>query len=62
MSNSSRLPALRLIVDSAPVSDERRQARTRLWGAWEGEMALPTDEEWRAMDKEIEDNMLNGPI
>ncbi len=36
--------------------------RAELFGAGEGLIKLPTDEEWRAMDKEIEDEMLNGPI
>jgi antitoxin (DNA-binding transcriptional repressor) of toxin-antitoxin stability system len=36
--------------------------RKRLLGAGEGLITLPTDEEWAAMDKEIEDLMLNGPL
>jgi antitoxin (DNA-binding transcriptional repressor) of toxin-antitoxin stability system len=37
--------------------------RRELLYAGEGLIAnLPTDEEWRAMDKELEDEMLNGPI
>lgn len=36
-----------------------RRPRAQLLGAWEGKVALPTDEEWDAMDKEIEDEMLN---
>ena len=36
--------------------------RAELLGAGEGLIQLPTDEEWRAMDKEIEEEMLNGPI
>ena len=40
----------------------RRVRRKDLFGAWEGKMILPTDEEWRAMDKEIEDEIVNGPI
>ena len=32
-------------------------------GAWAGRgLTAPTDEEWRAMDKEIEDDFLNGPL
>jgi antitoxin (DNA-binding transcriptional repressor) of toxin-antitoxin stability system len=36
--------------------------RAELLGAGEGLVRVPTDEEWRAMDKELEDEMLNGPI
>jgi hypothetical protein len=36
--------------------------RAELLGAGEGLITLPTHEEWRAMDKEIEDEMLNGRI
>jgi antitoxin (DNA-binding transcriptional repressor) of toxin-antitoxin stability system len=36
--------------------------RRELLYAGEGLVTVPTDEEWRAMDKEIEDEMLNGPI
>ena len=52
-------PVLRLVVDNALIPAELHQARARLWGAWEGKMVLPTDEEWRAMDKEIENDTLN---
>jgi antitoxin (DNA-binding transcriptional repressor) of toxin-antitoxin stability system len=33
--------------------------RRELWGAWEGKIALPTDAEWKAMKKELEDQMLD---
>ena len=55
-------PALRLVVDNAFQGNiPGRQPRGFL-GAWEGLITLPTDEEWHAMDKEIEDEMLNGAI
>ncbi len=31
-------------------------------GAGRGELRVPSDEEWKAMDKELEDLMLNGPL
>ena len=56
-------PALRLVQDEAfEPSKPRVVGRKHLFGAWEGLVTLPTDEEWKAMDKEIEDDMLNGPI
>ena len=56
-------PALRLVVDeiSAPAKP-RSVSRKDLFGAWEGLVKLPTAEEWKAMDEEIADEMLNGPI
>ena len=61
-------PTLKLVVSNPVVApagkaDERtRVGRKRLFGAGEGLITLPTDEEWKAMDKEIEDLMLNGPL
>jgi prevent-host-death family protein len=49
-------PAVRLV----PVAAKR--PRRELWGGWEGKIVLPTDAEWAAMDKEIADEMVNGPI
>jgi prevent-host-death family protein len=51
-------PAVKLVLVAPP----RRRPRRELWGAWEGKITLPTDAEWKAMDKEIEDEMVNGPI
>ncbi len=51
-------PAVKLILAAPPV----RKPRKHLLGAWEGRVALPTDEEWAAMDREIEKDMLDGPI
>jgi antitoxin (DNA-binding transcriptional repressor) of toxin-antitoxin stability system len=39
-----------------------RVGRKQLLGAGEDLITLPTDEEWAAMDKEIEDLMLNNPL
>ena len=51
-------PAVKLVLVDTP----RRRPRRELWGAWEGKITLPTDAAWKAMDKEIEDEMVNGPI
>jgi len=51
-------PAVKLV----PVAGAATKSRREMWGAWEGKVALPTDAEWKAMDKEIEDEMVNGPI
>ena len=54
-------PALFLVPHPAPrKSTPSGRPRRELLYAWEGKIKLPTDEEWRAMDKEIEDEMLNG--
>jgi prevent-host-death family protein len=51
-------PAVKIV----PVRAHAAKSRREMWGAWEGRVALPTDAEWNAMDKEIEDEMVNGPI
>jgi prevent-host-death family protein len=52
-------PAVRIV----PVAVAAKRPRRELWGAGERlKITLPTDEEWKAMDKEIEDEMVNGPI
>ncbi len=51
-------PAVKLILATPIV----RKSRKHLLGAWEGRAVLPTDEEWAAMDREIEKDMLDGPI
>jgi antitoxin (DNA-binding transcriptional repressor) of toxin-antitoxin stability system len=56
-------PALFLAPHPVPrKSTPSGRPRRELLYAWEGKIKIPTDEEWRAMDKEIEDEMLNGPI
>ena len=52
-------PAVKLVVVSPPA----KKSRKHLLGAWEGRgLVAPTDEEWAAMDKEIEDLMLGSPL
>lgn len=51
-------PAVRIV----PVRAVAAKSRREMWGAWEGRITLPTDAEWKAMDKEIENEMVNGPI
>ena len=51
-------PAVKMV----PVHAAARKPRRELWGAWEGKIARPSDAEWKAMDKEIADEMVNGPI
>ena len=54
---------LRLVVDNEPARAEMAsQGRRSFLGGWEGRFTLPSDDEWHAMDKEIEDEMLNGDI
>lgn len=55
-------PGLRLVVEERVEEVARPVRRRDLFGAWEGKIVLPTDEEWQAMDKEIEDEMVNGLI
>ena len=54
-------PALRLVT-SPETAIRRTGSRCDLLGRGEGLITIPTDEEWAAMDKEIEDEMVNGPI
>jgi antitoxin (DNA-binding transcriptional repressor) of toxin-antitoxin stability system len=42
--------------------EKQRPRGKRILGAGVGELILPTDEEWKAMDKELEDIMVNGPL
>ncbi len=51
-------PVIKFTLITAPV----KKSRKHLLGAWEGRVNLPTDEEWAGMDKEIEDDLLNGSI
>ena len=56
-------PALFLAPRPAePFPATPRHPRAELLYAWEGKITLPTADEWRTMDKELEDEMLNGPI
>ena len=42
--------------------DAEPMPRRPIFGAGRGEIVLPTDEEWKAMDKELEDLLLNGAL
>jgi prevent-host-death family protein len=48
-------PAVKLVL----VARAPKRPRREVWGAWEGKIALPTDGEWKAMKKELEDQMLD---
>lgn len=51
-------PALQLVTAPAAV-----RSRKTLFGAWEGMgIVLPTEEEWRAMDKELEQQMNDASL
>lgn len=56
---SPEKPVLRLVP--SPIQPARIDGK-RILGAGEGLIRLPSDEEWRAMDEEIADEMLNGPL
>ena len=44
------------------VTPPGRKSRKHLLAPGEGLITLPTDEEWVAMDKEIEDLMIHSPV
>jgi antitoxin (DNA-binding transcriptional repressor) of toxin-antitoxin stability system len=45
-----------------PATAIRSGSRAHLFGAWEGLVPVMSDEEWHALDKEIEAEMVNGPL
>jgi antitoxin (DNA-binding transcriptional repressor) of toxin-antitoxin stability system len=53
-------PALKLVVSkaTAPVLKDGM----RVLGAGIGELRVPSEEEWRAMDREMEREMLDAPL
>ncbi len=52
---------LKLIVTTPPTQPSN--SGKRILGAWAVRgIVLPSDEQWSAMDREIEDEMVNGPI
>jgi len=56
----SQMPALTLTASIRPkavLKDGRR-----VLGAGRGEMRVPNEDEWRAMDAELEDLMNNSPL
>ena len=52
-------PALKLVVSSPPIS---RSAQSRILGASRGELRVPTAEEWKALDQQLEREMLDAPL
>ncbi len=54
--SDTRLFLVARVSEAPPL----RKSRKELLGAWEGQVQLPTDDEWRAMDDEIAAEMLDG--
>jgi antitoxin (DNA-binding transcriptional repressor) of toxin-antitoxin stability system len=54
-------PSLRLTLIHSSVTVPAGR-KVRPLGRLKGLIELPTDEEWAAMDKEIEDLMVNAPL
>ena len=53
-------PALKLVVSaSVPIGAAKGP---RILGALQGQMVVPSEEEWRKMDEELADIMTNGPL
>ena len=51
------------MADQDPKSTPSPKTSRNIVGAWAGRgLTCPTKEEWAAMDKEIEDDFLNGPL
>jgi antitoxin (DNA-binding transcriptional repressor) of toxin-antitoxin stability system len=53
-------PTLKLVVSNAP-SDAKKPGK-RILGAGRGELRVPSVEEWKAMDKELEHQMNDSPL
>lgn len=53
-------PTLKLVVGE-PLAAALRGGR-RILGAGRGELRVPSEEEWRAMDKELERQMNDAPL
>jgi antitoxin (DNA-binding transcriptional repressor) of toxin-antitoxin stability system len=51
---------LTLVISNEPARDLPRLPR--LPGRLKGIIEVPTDEEWAAMDKELEELMVNAPL
>ncbi len=52
-------PSIKLLVMPAPPS---ASSRPIILGAGRGELTLPTDEEWKALDDEYTRIMIEGPL
>ena len=49
-------------ADASGLRAHPGDSREPVFGAGRGEIVLPTDQEWKAMDRELEDSMLNGSL
>jgi len=54
-------PTLRLVVSNEPPPAAKKSGK-RILGAGRGELRVPSAEEWKAMDKELERLMNDGPL
>jgi antitoxin (DNA-binding transcriptional repressor) of toxin-antitoxin stability system len=54
-------PSVRLLLVK-PLSEFKPTTGKRILGAGRGEMRIPSEEEWAAMDKEIADQMNEGHL
>jgi antitoxin (DNA-binding transcriptional repressor) of toxin-antitoxin stability system len=50
---------IKLVVSNPPPA---RKTGKRILGAGVGMLRIPSEEEWRAMDKEMEREMLDSPL
>ncbi len=53
-------PSLKLVVSSTPAPVQ--ETGQRILGAGRGELRVPSWEEWKAMDKELADQINNSPL
>jgi antitoxin (DNA-binding transcriptional repressor) of toxin-antitoxin stability system len=53
-------PTLKLVVSTAASS--AKQTGRRILGAGRGELRVPSEQEWREMDKELERQMNDSPL
>ena len=53
-------PTLKLVVSTPTLA--AKQTGRRILGAGRGELRVPSEQEWREMDKELERQMNNSPL
>ncbi len=53
-------PSLKLVVSHEPATIQ--ETGQRILGAGRGELRVPSWEEWKAMDKELADQINNSPL
>jgi len=53
-------PLVKLVVSNVPAFVT--SGAERVLGAGSGELRIPSDEEWKALDKELESAMLDSPL